>query len=382
MVRDLLKLAAACVGALLLVGPALALEYVEVERDGKRVEVAGRVVVETQDGGLMLQARDGALWRIPPKELFSRRADDEPFEPYSREELAAKLLADLPQGFAVHNTAHYLICHDTSKAYALWCASLFERLYQAFSGFWSNRGFKLQEPEFPLVAIVFADRQAYAAFARDELGDAAGAIVGYYSLDTNRITMYDLTGISGLNPGGRGRGASAEIARVLAQPQAAATTATIVHEATHQIAYNCGLHTRHGDCPLWFSEGVAMFFETPDPRNAKGWRTIGGVNPPRLAQFRQYAARRPANSLVTLLSDDARLRNTGTALDAYAESWALTYFLLQHRGKQTVAYLDKLRPKKPLIWDTPQTRLEEFTDVFGDLETLDRDFLRFVERLR
>ena len=57
----------------------------------------------------------------------------------------------------------------------------------------------------------------------------------------------------------------------MAQPEALRTVSTIVHEATHQIAFNCGLHTRLSDCPRWFSEGIAMYFETPDLRSAKGW---------------------------------------------------------------------------------------------------------------
>jgi len=361
---------------------AFGLESVQFERDGKRIAVEGRLEVEAADGGLMVLGRDGVLWRVTPEELRGRTSDERPFEPYTREELAERLLAELPPGFQTHATAHYLICYDTSKAYALWCASLFERLYQAFTGFWSNRGFKLQEPEFPLVAIVFADRERYVQFSRDELGDAAGSIIGYFNLDSNRITMFDLTGAADLGRGQRTRGSTAEVAQILAQPAAAQTTATIVHEATHQIAYNCGLHTRHSDCPLWLSEGLAMYFETPDVRSAKGWRTIGLVNAPRLVQFRQYLARRPANSLVTLLATDARLSNTSTMLDAYSEAWALSYFLIRHRGKQYVAYLEKLGAKKPLVWDTPEERLREFTDAFGDLESLERDFLRFIQRLR
>jgi len=52
----------------------------------------------------------------------------------------------------------------------------------------------------------------------------------------------------------------AQIKQILAQPDALQTVSTIVHEATHQIAFNCGLHTRLSDCPVWFSEGIAMYF--------------------------------------------------------------------------------------------------------------------------
>ena len=85
------------------------------------------------------------------------------------------------------------------------------------------------------------------------------------------------------------------IARTLSQPEAAKTVATIVHEATHQIAFICGLHRRYADIPLWVSEGVAVYFETPDLGSSKGWSTIGAVNRARLLTFRAYSQRRPAD---------------------------------------------------------------------------------------
>ena len=45
------------------------------------------------------------------------------------------------------------------------------------------------------MAIVFADRQSYLKFSRPELGEAAASVIGYFSLLSNRMTMYDLTGM-------------------------------------------------------------------------------------------------------------------------------------------------------------------------------------------
>jgi len=240
--------------------------------------VEGRLLETAQDGGLLVQARDGVLWAVQPDELVEHTSDDAPFQPLSADELAGQLLAELPQGFEVQPTKNYVILYNTSRAYALWCGSLFERLYMAFTGFWTNRGFELSEPEFPLVAIVFADKRSFVDFARAEAGDAAEAIIGYYSLRTNRMAMYDLTGIELLNKYGSSRRTSSRISQFLSRPDAPQTVATIVHEATHQIAFNCGLHTRYSDCPMWFSEGIALYFETPDRRVWIGSATtFGGV---------------------------------------------------------------------------------------------------------
>ena len=245
---------------------------------------------------MLVLARDGVIWAVEPQDLVRRTHDDEPFEPLSADDCPSSCSAELPQGFSVHRTPHYLILYSTSKEYAQWCASLFERLYAAFVSFWTRKGFKLSEPEFPLVAIIFADQQSYVEHARKEVGEAAKSMIGYFSLQTNRMTMGDLTGAA-WRGGGRRGSPSAQVARILAQPEAERMVATIVHEATHQIAFNCGLHARFSDCPLWFSEGIAIYFETPDVKNTKGWGTVGLVNRPRLAQFRDYLSHRPPDSL-------------------------------------------------------------------------------------
>jgi hypothetical protein len=374
-------LSSALIGACLAL-PAAAMDEITFHRDGKTLEVAGRVTVEARDGGLLVLGRDGVLWAIPPDEQVKHVSDSRPFTSYTREEMSKRILSELPKGFRVRSTAHYLIFYDTSPAYAQWCGSLFERLYMAFTNFWSHRGFELVQPEFPLVAVVFADRQSFAKHSRPELGDTAQSIIGYFGLTSNRMTMYDLTGTTAESGSARHGKTTAQINQILARPGALETTATIVHEATHQIAFNCGLHERLSACPRWFSEGIAVFFETPDLQSTKGWSGIGAINSPRLERFRRYLETRPANSLETLLGDDARFRKPDQAVDAYAEAWALTYFLLHQHPKAYIEYLAMLSKKKPLIEDGSKKRLEEFRRIFGELKPLDTEFLRYMARLR
>jgi hypothetical protein len=161
--------------------------------------------------------------------------------------------------------------------------------------------------------------------------------------------------------------------------------ATVIHEATHQIAFNCGLQQRFADIPLWVCEGLAMYFETPDLSYGKGWRTVGEVNQPRLTRFQNYLLRRPTDSLQTLLSDDKRFRggDAETAVDAYAEAWSLNYFLLRMHAKEYEAYLQRLAEKQPLVWDDPAARLKEFKACFGpDLTGLDAEFVRYMSRVK
>ena len=310
---------------------ALAVDHVVIDQDGEPLRLSGKVLTEAQDGGLLIQDREGVLIAVQPKQLISRSHDDTPFRFLAGEELQKRLLEQLPAGFQAHTTVHYLIGYNTSPVYAKWSGALFERLFQAFYNYWERRGLKLKEPELPLVALIFADRASYEGYARSELGDAATSVDGFYSLRTNRMTMFDLTGTKGLQGPVRRFTSTAQVNSLLMQPGAERTVAAMVHEATHQIAYNCGLHARYADIPQWVSEGLAIFFETPDLRSSQGWRGIGALSASRLAQFRRYLTTRPPDSLCSLVQDNQRFRQASTALDSYAEAWALQHFLITTR---------------------------------------------------
>ena len=362
--------------------PAVALDHVAFLREGKSSRISGKVIVEAEDGGLLVMDRAGILWAITPEEKTAHSSDETPFALFDKQELSAQLLKELPEGFRVYDTAHYVICYNTSPAYAQWCGSLLERLYAAFNNYWEKRGFTIDPPAGPLPAFVFDHKGSFSRYSRKELGEATSAIIGYYSLATNRVTMYDLTGADALNSTGRGTSAE-QINRILSRPEAERTVATIIHEATHQLAFNCGLQTRYADIPLWLSEGVAIYFETPDLQSSKGWRGIGNVHRARLMDFRRSLNGRAKDSLTTLLSADTRFRETQSAPIAYAESWTLVHFLLKKYPRQFQSYMRLLSQKKPLIFSSPEERLAEFRQCFEkDLADLDNEFLRYAASIR
>ena len=367
-------------GVFLVPGGAAGLDRVKFRHDGNEITVGGEILVTTVDDDLLLLGQDGVMWRVKPDDLVERTEDAEKFKPLSVDEIRKSLLDGLPRGFEVHQTAHYLICHKASQAYATWTGALLERLYGAFANFWANKGMKLSNPRWPMVVVVYPDKGSYRRHLKKELGAGVGDIVGYYHMRSNRIVMYDLTRSTRRL---RGRGATrAQINQHLSRGESAKLVATVVHEATHQIAFNCGLHTRLSDVPLWLSEGIAMYFETPDLHSTTGWRGIGRINRHRLTGFRKYRQKNKKASLKTLLSEDKRFRDSKTSGDAYAEAWTLTYFLLRAHQKELVAYLEMLSQKKPLAYDSPEVRLHEFEQHFGELEKLEADFLNYVRRLR
>ncbi len=342
----------------------------------------GEIIVEAEDGGLLLLTPDGQLWTIQPKEILSRSDSTTPMKAQSSEEIYAKFKLTAPDGFKVHKTSHYVIIYNTNEAYAQWVGEMYEGLYRKFHNFWRSKKIELEEPRFPLVAIVFNTKEAYLAYSEREIGETAKALIGYYNMQTNRMISFDLTGAAGVAGGAR-LNSTQLINQAFAQPGAERTLATNVHEAVHQLSFNTGLQVRLADCPLWFSEGMAMFFETPDVNNARGGATVGKINPHNFQLFASYLPRRPADSLTTLITDDSRLKNSSTASDAYSESWALTYFLLKAKPKQYVAYLQDLQKLKPLEDTPPRDRISMFKRNFGDdLQDLDKEFITFMRRQR
>lgn len=343
----------------------------------------GEIVLASQDGGKLLLTADGQLWLLQPADIISESASNQALEPQTTDEITADLRAKLAPGFLVHKTAHFVLVYNTSETYARWVGDLYERLYRAFANFWKQRGVRLEEPRFPLVALVFDTQAAYLQYAEREIGPSAKAMIGYYNMQTNRIVSFDITGVQGLAvPGGR-YSSTAMLTQLFSRPEAERTVATIVHEAVHQIAYNSGLQVRLADNPKWLSEGMAMFFETPDVNNPRGWGTVGKINYHQLQQFRQYLARRPNDSLTTLISDDSRFSTKELVSGAYAESWALTYFLLKVHGDEFAGYVKELRTYPPLGECDARQRIELFKKHFGDdMPKLDAQFVNYMRRLR
>jgi hypothetical protein len=353
-------------------------ERVEVRAEAGPTALEGTVVVEAVDGGVLLELDDQRYELLQPDRIVARQPLPGGPPEESPREFGRRILGELPPGFDLHVTKHYVVCFDTSRDYAVWCAALFERLFDTFATYWSNAGLDIRRPGRPLVVVIFADRRDYEAWAARDLGAAADRIVGYYNLLSNRVTTFDLTGSDALprSPGRRPGRAGLDI---LASPEAAGLVATLVHEATHQMAFNSGLHRRLAPVPVWVSEGIATCFETPDLTNARGWKGIGGVNQPRLEHY--LRTHRPG-ALREVVAGDAPFRAAETGLDAYAQSWALTHYLMTTKRDAFAGYLKTIAAKPPCAEDSAAQRLEEFEAAFGRTpDALENDVHRAMARL-
>ena len=382
--RSAFALFAATLAIGLLAAPGgRALEYLTVERDGRTERLSGQVVIEARDGGLLLKGADGAYHRVTGDAIRDRQSDDKPLVMLDGEQLAEKLLQDLPPGFQVHHSKNYVVCYNTTRTYAEWTSSLLERLQHAFVVFWEKKGCQVAPPAQPLPVLVFSDQASYAAYAKRDLGSAVNSVIGYYSPEHNMTIMYDLTGLQALQAQSRRGGSLKDITALLSLPAAEPLVATIVHEATHQISFNCGLQTRLADNPLWLSEGLAVYCETPDLSSSRSWSGFGKVNYARWDLFRVNVADSRVAPLAKMIADDSIFRDRETAVDSYAQAWAWNYYLIKFHPKEYAAYLRLLAARPVIVPYKPNQRLADFRKCFGgDLGTLEDDFYRKMDRVK
>ena len=83
-----------------------------------------------------------------------------------------------------------------------------------------------------------------------------------------------------------------------------------------------------------------------------------------------------------MIATDDRFRDPLLAIDAYAEAWALHFFLIRTQKDKYHSYLKTLGDKSPLTWDTPDQRVADFESAFGPLADIEREQLKFMTRLR
>ncbi|WP_145028148.1 DUF1570 domain-containing protein [Caulifigura coniformis] len=348
--------------------------------EGRPEKLAGRVVVEDQQGGVLLEDAVGQYWTLESREIVSRMAGDAAFLRAGTKDLAENLKAAAGGPAVIVETKHYVIVSRASRAYANWCGSLLERLRNGFLAYWDREGIELEPGAPHLPVLILQNKGQFREYAVRDGASAAAETAGYYSARTNRIVLYDLTADLGGRPLGEATQRE-EITRRLSKSPG--SVATVVHEAVHQLSFNSGLQTRYADNPMWASEGLAMYFETPDLGAGTRWTTAGKVSVWRLEEFRGSLTKRPTNSFISLIEGEERFRAPEQMTGAYAESWVLVHFLATKKRAKWAEYLGVLRAKPPLIFQTPEERLAEFRSVFGDdLAALEREMVQHAADLR
>ena len=311
---------------------------------------------------MLLLGRDGKLHDFNPKLATDAEKTSPSFVPYSAAEMKSLLQHEFDNRFEVSTTRHYLVVHPRGERDE-W-SDRFEDLYNRFGHYFRVRGFGLQEPPYPLVAIVFRDQAEYFRSAAASGTPMHPNTMGHYDPLSNRVFLFDVTA------GKKNKKDWSENAE------------TIIHEATHQTAFNAGVHRRFAAEPRWLVEGLATMFEAPGVWSARYDHTQADrVNRGRLTGFRKYVKHRQPGSLSMLVSTDDAFRSDPDG--AYAEAWALSFYLCETQPRLYAAYLTKTAERPIFSEYTTGERMADFQAVFGsDLKMLDAKFLRYMEEVK
>lgn len=354
-----------------------------IEMKTKNDTFIGKSIAHNHDISWMVD-QSGKLSEVALKDVTSFRRVSSEFQRLPLNKMKLRLQEEFGPFFEVISTRHYLICAPRGKAKAY--GGIFEELYQSFSHYFALRGYQVKTPEFLMVTVIFPDQDQFFKYCKKDHVRTGQGLLGYYHPHTNRTALFDRR--------------TASKSAGLQQPQdeneliysrvsnngkniTEALRDTIIHEATHQVAFNTGLHSRVGDNPRWVVEGLATTFESDELRSHTGGRakSISRVNRDRLLWFTNYAQkRRKKDSLRSFIREDALFHSA--TFDAYAEAWALTFYLVETRPARYARYLKQISQRDPLKKYTPEAREKDFKNVFKtNLQALEVDYLKFMDQL-
>lgn len=346
------------IAASVLAAPPL-MGMLELSFPDRKIEGAP---INWNEDTIHLLGRDGWLWDINPAEVKDYKKTADQFRPYSPSEIRAMLLSELGNDYEVSGTSHYLVAHPKGQS-DKW-AERFEQLYRSFTTYFPLRGFRSSAPPFPLIGIVCRNQREFQRHAAENGTAAPNGVLGFYALQSNRIMLYDMGGQS--NSKNWQQNAS-----------------VVIHEATHQTAFNTGIHSRYCRPPTWLAEGLAMLFEAPGVYDAHHYPNLADrINHVRLQNFQSLleGSHRP-ELLASMIASDQIFSIDPVV--AYAEAWAFTFFLVENEPRKYAQYLALTASRPPFSQYSPQQRIADFTSVFGsDWPMLEARFLRFIKGLK
>ncbi len=379
-----LRALTACVTAVAIAAIAAAGDSSRLIQVSDELQTYTGMIVAKSSSECFIVDQFGRQAQLPISNLKSFSVVAESFRPASQNEFRRMLQAKFGSEYEVATSKHYVVCGARGRSQSY--AELFENIFNQVESFYSLRGFKTSKPVTPLVALVLKDQAAFKKYCEDDQMVWGDGLRGYYSLKTNRIAMYDRPDVfqsTQTMPVTDPAMPQSAIIAASASTVAGETADTIIHEATHQVGFNIGIHSRIGGTPGWVLEGMATVLEAPGMRSRMNSKEPSSrINVERLEWFRaEYVQRRQPGDLAKMIaSDDMFSRQT---LDAYSTSWGVTWFLTENpaRARMFSRYLKVVSERDPLVTYTAEQRLEDFQNVFGDISRIEVDYVRALDRL-
>lgn len=346
--------------------------------DKKKAAVDGKIVALTKSTCSIMD-QQGRIHHKHVRELKSLQKLSSRFEAHPTSVFRKILREEFKGDYEVAGTTHYLVCAPAGRAAQY--AKLFESIYRDVDRFYRVRGFRVIKPDVPLVAVVFRTQAEFAQYCRRDEVAPSSTLMGYYSLLSNRVALFDDANLLAAADDAiqiRGDSSIAAYAAISGN-----TAGTVIHETTHQVGYNIGVHSRLGETPVWVVEGLATVLEPAGMRQKTGRQLLSDrINSERADWFEErHRPSRSMGSLAKLIASDEYFFQS--TLNSYSEAWALTFFIMENasRRQDFVKYLQKLGQRNVNEKYTATDRLADFQESFGDISRLEVEFIRYLDRM-
>lgn len=320
---------------------------------------------------------------------------------------------------------HIVLIHQHSADEAAERVDLLERVVTTYYLIFAAQGLELPMPSQRLASAYFAEHHDYLEFLRAENREVFRSTRGYFHPTLNAVIAYDARSSGALKQSReplaarkrelsawkttleqlpRGRNLRIQLrgegARTMSRNQAqkyleglerdvsrqqllleldrrSIDLGTAAHEMVHQLVAASRLAPRHDDFPLWLHEGFAAQFEVI--RGGR-WAGVGRAHDLRLLDWRAIPI--PRRTSIELLVEDHGL-GRGYQRDAYAQAWALVFYLRKERPEQFLTFLDLLRTPDSAATHSKSRVATAFQGAFGsDLETLQKAWHRYLDDLK
>ena len=344
--------------------------------------------------------------------LCAIREDQRLPESRSRQQ---ELLNEFPDDFRLHVAPHFLVIYNTDEAWARSRAAMLEIAHETFYSVFRRAGSRPLPLETRLVCVLFKGYRDFTDYAFKHEGLAVDWAGGFYSGRSNRVIFFDertspnfqrlVSTIQELEEDlqtleAARRRATAKLnyaaardikqayARVLkrlrwyknkhASISKKGNTSKTIHEAVHQIAFNCGMMDRRVRYPFWLAEGLAASFEVEDPSQRFGPRYDNGYRRRMLKESEAEGRLLDIEKLIHFSfpppggPDQIRI--------LYAQSWAFYSFLFRYRNDALRDYLQRLSTGHGDDVSEEETR-ESFIRSFGPIDKLNSLWQRYLKRL-
>lgn len=314
-----------------------------------------------------------------------------------------------------HASDHFLIVSDAPPEAIANALNALERTRTSLLADLSQRGLPSNDPGVRHLAILFSDEGAFRRFAREVDGQTLATTLGYYQPSGRRLQLFDPESTDAVRAAdatiakneaaikarqdavNRMRSsrlsrqeaavaqrevdqARAKLASQRAQREAAidgSLRVVVVHEATHQLLFECGAQSPSGLNPLWLAEGLAVGYETDDVRRPGG---PASMRDERFGTFRKVLAADGLMPVRVLVTTRVMPSGGGTQTplqaqeDFYAQSCMLVRWCMLERPSEFKAFLAACRDARP--GSQPDSIFES---CFGSIDAVQRAYMLWLD---